>query len=65
VRCHVPRVIGLTLGRARVRIRRAHCSVGTIRRARSRRPGRVIAQRPRPGVIRRRGFPVNLVVGRR
>jgi hypothetical protein len=25
----------------------------------------VISQRPRPGVIRRRGFPVNLVVGRR
>jgi beta-lactam-binding protein with PASTA domain len=58
-------VIGLTLSRARVRIRARHCSVGRIRRARSRRVGRVIGQSPRPGVVRRRGFPVNLVVGRR
>jgi beta-lactam-binding protein with PASTA domain len=65
VHCRAPRVIGLTLGRARVRIRRANCSVGRIRRARSRRVGRVIGQSPRPGVIKRRGFPVNLVVGRR
>jgi beta-lactam-binding protein with PASTA domain len=65
VRCRVPRVIGLTLGRARTKIRRAKCSVGRIRRASSRRVGRVIGQNPRPGVIKRRGFPVNLVVGRR
>jgi beta-lactam-binding protein with PASTA domain len=65
VRCIVPRVIGLALGRAKQRIRAKHCSVGRIRRARSRRPGRVIAQRPRPGTVKRRGFPVNLVVGRR
>jgi beta-lactam-binding protein with PASTA domain len=61
----VPRVIGLTLGRARTKIRRANCSVGRIRRARSRRVGRVIGQSPRPGAVKRRGFPVNLVVGRR
>jgi beta-lactam-binding protein with PASTA domain len=61
----VPRVIGLTLGRARVRIRRAHCSVGRVRRVHSRRVARVISQSPRPGAIRRRGFPVRLVVGRR
>jgi beta-lactam-binding protein with PASTA domain len=65
VRCRVPRVIGLPLGRARVRIRRANCRVGRIRRARSRRVGRVISQRPRPGVIRPRGTRVHLVVGRR
>jgi beta-lactam-binding protein with PASTA domain len=62
----VPRVIGLTLGRARQRIRARRCSVGRIRRARSRRSlrGRVIAQTPRPGVRRRVGFRVNLVIGR-
>jgi beta-lactam-binding protein with PASTA domain len=65
VRCHVPRVVGLALGRAKTKIRRARCSVGRIRRARSRRVGRVIAQSPRPGVFKRRGFPVKLVVGRR
>jgi beta-lactam-binding protein with PASTA domain len=65
VRCTVPRVIGLTLGRAKTKIRRANCSVGRIRRAHSRRVGRVIGQSPRPGVVKPRGFRVNLVVGRR
>jgi beta-lactam-binding protein with PASTA domain len=65
VRCTVPRVIGLTLTRAKVKIRSKHCSVGRIRRAQSRRVGRVIGQSPRPGAIKRRGFRVNLVVGRR
>jgi beta-lactam-binding protein with PASTA domain len=66
VRCRVPRVIGLALGRARTRIRRANCTVGRIRRARVRRTlrGRVIGQSPHPGAVRRRNFPVNLVVGR-
>jgi hypothetical protein len=64
-RCRVPRVVGLTLARAKRRIRGTYCAVGRIRRARSRRVGRVIAQSPRPNVIRRRGYPVNLVVGRR
>jgi beta-lactam-binding protein with PASTA domain len=38
-----------------------------VRRVRTRRAlrGRVVGQTPRPGVTRRRGFPVNLVVGRR
>ena len=65
VRCVVPRVIGLTLRKARTRIRARHCSVGRIRRARSRRAGRVIAQSPRPGRRLARGTRVNLVVGRR
>jgi hypothetical protein len=65
VRCRVPRVIGLRLARAKRTIRARHCSVGRIRRARSRRLGRVIAQNPRAGAVRRRGYPVRLVVGRR
>lgn len=64
VRCRVPRVIGLTLGRARTRIRAKHCSVGRIRRAPSTRVGRVIGQSPKPRAVKRRGFPVKLVVGR-
>ena len=64
-RCRVPGVVGLALGRARVRIRRAHCSVGRIRRVRSRRPaGRVLSQRPRRGRVLSRGARVNLVVSR-
>ena len=65
VRCVVPRVIGLTLSRARAKLRSKHCSVGRVRRARSRRVGRVIGQSPRPGARRARGAKVNLVIGRR
>jgi pimeloyl-ACP methyl ester carboxylesterase len=48
-------VIGLRLGRARVRIRARHCAVGRVRRARSTRVGRVLAQSPRAGRRLRRG----------
>lgn len=67
VRCRVPSVIGLRLATARARIRARFCTVGRIRRARSRRSmrGRVLGQSPRAGAVRRRGLPVNLVVGRR
>ena len=64
-RCRVPRVVGLRLAKAKARIRKAHCSVGRIRRMSSRRVGRVIKQSPRPGARRPRGARVNLVVGRR
>jgi GDSL-like Lipase/Acylhydrolase family/PASTA domain len=65
IRCRVPRVTGLKLSPASTRIRRAHCSVGHINHVRSGRVGRVIRQSPRAGTVRRRGFPVKLVVGRR
>jgi beta-lactam-binding protein with PASTA domain len=57
----------MRLGQARQRIRARNCSVGRVRRVRSRRSlrGRVVAQNPRGGAVRRRGFPVNLLVGRR
>jgi beta-lactam-binding protein with PASTA domain len=58
-------VIGLRLARAKKKIRRAHCSVGRIRRARSRLVGRVIGQSPQAGARKSRGFRVTLVVGRR
>jgi beta-lactam-binding protein with PASTA domain len=61
----VPRVIGLKLAKAKTKIRRANCSVGRIRRASSRRVGKVIGQSPRAGTVHARGFKVKLVVGRR
>ena len=64
-RCRVPRVIGMRLGPAKQRIRRARCSVGRISRVRSRRVGRVLRQSPKAGGLKRRGFKVKLVVGRR
>jgi beta-lactam-binding protein with PASTA domain len=58
-------VIGLRLAAARTRIRARRCTVGRIRRARSRRVGRVIGQSPRGGAVRPRNTRVNLFVGRR
>ena len=65
--CRVPRVTGMTLARAKTRIRSSHCSLGRVRRVRSKRSlrGRVVSQTPRPGAVRPRGFRVNLRVGRR
>jgi beta-lactam-binding protein with PASTA domain len=61
----VPQVLGLRLGVAKQRIRRANCSVGRVRHVRSRRAlrGRIVGQSPDAGETRRRGFPVNLLVG--
>jgi beta-lactam-binding protein with PASTA domain len=57
----------MKLSRARTTIRSKRCAVGRItgRRAAKARIGRVIAQSPRAGVVRRVGTRVNLVVGRR
>ena len=63
--CRVPNVIGLRLAAARRRIVARRCRVGSVRRVRSRRTGRVIRQSPRGGVVRARGFRVDLAVGRR
>jgi beta-lactam-binding protein with PASTA domain len=62
-------VVGLRLGvakrRIRARIRARKCALGRVRRDHSRRVGRVIGQSPRPGAIRRLGFPVQVTLGRR
>jgi hypothetical protein len=63
--CRVPRVVGLTLKRAKARIRARRCKVGRVRHIRARRTGRVLRQTPRPGTVRPRGTKVSLVVGRR
>jgi hypothetical protein len=64
-RCKVPRVIGKKLAVAKRAITRAHCRVGRVRKARSRRArGRVVSQSPRAGVKRPRGTRVKLVVSR-
>jgi beta-lactam-binding protein with PASTA domain len=65
VKCVVPRVIGLKLRTAKRRIKKAHCTVGRVRRARSKRVGRVVAQSPKPRTKLKRGAKVRLVVGRR
>ena len=63
--CLVPQVAGRALRDARVRIRRASCSVGRLRFARSARPrGVVLAQRPQARSERAIGSRVRLVVSR-
>jgi uncharacterized delta-60 repeat protein len=63
--CLVPRVIGQRLARARARIRARGCSVGRVRRARSRRTrGIVLRQSPRAGARKPLKGRVSLVVSR-
>jgi beta-lactam-binding protein with PASTA domain len=65
VRCVVPKVVGMNLAKAKRRIRRARCSVGRVKRAKSKRVHRVLRQSPRPRTRLGRGARINLVVGRR
>jgi hypothetical protein len=65
--CEVPRLIGLTLARARTFLRQNHCSVGSVKWVHVKRAlrGKVVAQRPSRGARRANRFPVRLTVGRR
>ena len=60
----VANVLGLTVHRAKSRIRMANCSVGRISWKRSRWVGRVIKQHPKAGAERPAGARVRLVAGR-
>ena len=62
----VPRVVGLSLARAKARIRSRHCSVGHVTRKFStlKKNGKVLAQVPKAGKHLKRGAKVNLVVGK-
>ena len=63
--CTVPRVLGMPLAKARVRITGAGCRVGTVVRRRSARPaGRVLAQTPKAGTRVEFRARVRLVVSR-
>jgi hypothetical protein len=64
--CHVPKVVGMLLRKAMVRITHAHCRPGkVIRRPSSKaRRNHVLAQSPKPGRTLRQGTPVNLTVGK-
>jgi uncharacterized repeat protein (TIGR01451 family) len=65
-KCKVPKGVGLTLAKAKSRIRRAHCGVGKISKKFSSRKkkGRVLSQKPRPGKTLPAGSKVNLTVGK-
>jgi uncharacterized repeat protein (TIGR01451 family) len=65
-KCVVPKLRGLTLKKARARIKRAHCTVGKITRKRSMKSkrGKVLTQKPKPGKRLAPAARVNLTVGR-
>jgi hypothetical protein len=64
-RCRVPKLKGLTLKKAKARLKKAHCRLGKVTKRRSRvRKGRVIAQKPKPRAVRRKGARVNVVLSR-
>jgi uncharacterized repeat protein (TIGR01451 family) len=65
-KCKVPKVVGLTLAKAKAKIRKAHCGVGKIKKKVSSRKkkGRVLTQKPKPGKTLPAGSKVNLTVGK-
>jgi hypothetical protein len=65
VRCRVPKLNGLSLKRAKAKLRKAHCRLGKATKKKSRaRKGRVIAQKPKRGSVRRSGTKVSVVLSR-
>lgn len=64
--CVVPRVIGLTLTKAKARIRRAHCRTGKVTKKFSSRrlKNHVLKQRPKKGTRLPNGGRVSLTVGK-
>ena len=65
LKCGVPYVLAQPLAKAKTRIVRAHCQVGTVTRVASRKPkNTVVGQSPRPGKRLRKGARVNLRVSR-
>jgi subtilisin family serine protease len=64
--CTVPRLRGLTLAGAKRSLAKQGCALGRVSKAYSRRirRGRVVAQRPGPGLRLRRGAKITVVVSR-
>jgi len=62
--CVVPRLRGRSLLAARRLLRRSGCSLGVVRHVRRGATGssKIIAQRPKPGITRRRGATVDLTL---
>jgi beta-lactam-binding protein with PASTA domain len=63
--CVVPNVVGMTVGKARSKIARSHCAVGSVRHRTSTagKKGKVLSQTPRPGKRLKHGARLSLAVG--
>jgi Glycoside hydrolase family 44/PASTA domain len=65
VRCKVPKLTGLTLKKAKAKLKKARCRLGKVTKKRSaKRKGRVIAQKPKRGSVRKAGTKVSVVLSR-
>ena len=65
INCRVPKVTGRKVPRARSSLRRAHCTVGRIKRAYAgRKKGIIVAQKPSPGARLKAGGSVALTVSK-
>jgi hypothetical protein len=64
--CVVPNVVGMTVGKARTKIARSHCAVGSVRHKTSTadKKGKVLSQTPRPGKRLKHGAKLSLAVGK-
>jgi hypothetical protein len=65
-KCKVPKLVGLTLKKARAKLAKARCRLGKVTRKASslKKKGRVLSQRPKPGKSLKSGSKVNVTVGR-
>jgi uncharacterized repeat protein (TIGR02543 family) len=65
-KCVVPKLKGLTLKKARAKLKKAHCRAGKVTKQASttKQQGRVLKQKPKPGKILKPSAKVNLTVGR-
>jgi len=63
--CKVPRVLGLSLAKAKVKLILANCKLGRVSRTVSTRKqkGKVVAERPKAGAKLKKGAKVNLTLG--
>ena len=66
VRCKVPKIKGMKLNAAEKALRRAHCKVGKVKRAKSRtvRSGRVTSTTPHAGRVLKAGTKIELFVSK-
>jgi hypothetical protein len=65
-KCIVPKLVGLTLKKAKAKIKKYHCRVGKVtpKASSARKKGKVLAQKPRPGRKLAPGAKVNVTVGK-
>jgi hypothetical protein len=65
-KCKVPKLVGLTLKKARGKLLKAHCRLGKVtkRASSAKKQGRVLSQKPKPGKRLANRAKVNVTIGK-